>query len=248
MELPTEIWAEVLLFAGETGLAATSRAAAEAVPLCLSQLVADPGVAAYIPAKPSLADAFAGALLFAQDKVLATHFAARRPVVVAYLRSEVGRSRSVCPQITGFAMYLFRQPELQPLIQRSRKGHHVLSFGIVRQPFGWNISPVTTDAAARDLLCALQGIIRAHRPEFPYLWVQINQAEKPRCPFMYSHDAFVISLADERSYDMTAGVISPSVLCEPGIIVSFNVPVSLREVPEASHGMLKNAGFVIPLH
>ena len=242
MELPTEIWVKVLLFAGEAGPAATSRAVAEAVPRCLAQLVADPGVAAYVPVVPSLADAFAGVLLFAHDTVLATHFATRRRVVAAYLRS------AACPRLTDFAIFLFGRPELQPLIQRSRPRHiGVLSFGTVRQPMGWTVSSATTDAVARDLLCALQGVVRAHKPDFPYLWVQINRAETPRRPFVYPRDAFVISLADGRSYDMAAGVISPSELCEAGTIVSFNVPVAPHEVPVDCHAVLKNAGFVIPM-
>lgn len=276
MELPHTTWARILLFSSSPPAAATAREVNEAVPICLAELAENPGVAAYLPAAPSLADAFAGALLFPHDEILAGHFAERRAVVAAYLNA------AARPSLTDFAAWLFERPELQPLIQRSKsylgqrepsmEPPRVLSFGLVKGGLGWMgpkwvISRATMDTDARDLLCALQGIAREQRPGFPYLWIQIHQSLSPRRPFVYQRDAVVISLPNGQSYDMAAGIVVRAELREPGITVrhsmdlklgsgslispsmlqvSFTLPMAPHELRGAPLCCLENAGFVIP--
>ena len=249
--VPATSWAQVLRFAGEAGAAATSRVVGEAVPFCLAELAADPGVAVHIAITPSLAGGFAAALLFPRDTVLARHFATRRSIVATYLHE------SARPSLVGFAAWLFARPGLRPLI-RLVGNRTALSFGTVRQKFnpfgprGWEISGATTDAAAQDLQIALHGVARMLVPDFPYLWVQlIQQEERPRCSFMYPRDTVVVSLVDARAHGVAAGVKAPAELCAPGIWVSFSVPVTLNELPVDRRvdmqAVLENAGFTTPV-
>lgn len=136
-----------------------------------------------------------------------------------------------------------------PEDQSERPG---LSFGIVREPLGWEVSRATKDAlaggeATTDLLRALQGIVREARPGFPYMWAHISASPTIRRPFTYGRDALAISLSNGWSCDMPAGKVAPAELLEPGIIAAFNIPIiAPGDLPGGSMDMLQSAGFVIP--
>ena len=221
-ELPVDLWARVLLLSGRPAAAATARVFNAAVPVCLSALAASgKGTAEYLRAVPQsrLAEAFGAALLFEHDQVLARHFATKRSVVVAYLQTT-----TVCrPSLSDFVVWLLQRPDLQPLLQpmhrKTSPNTLGLSFGIVRSRGmipTWVVSAATTDLVAADLLCGLQGILRAHRPNFPYIWVHISTCNTPRHAFTYARDAVAISLSTGLCYDLPGGTGAPKELLEPG--------------------------------
>eukprot|EP00937_MAST-01D_sp_MAST-1D-sp2_P004947 g4947.t1 len=248
--LPATTWARVLRFVGEPGPAATARAVREAVPLCLVELMAHRGVAAYCgSAAPaaSLADAFAAALLFARDEALGGHFAARRPVMAEYLRA----AAPARPSLAGLAAWLFERPELDPLTRRGKGVPRMLSFGLVRVPGwqpSWALSGATMAPAAKDLLRALQGIARALLPGRPYLWMHISRARTPRRKFKLPTESFVVSLPAGRCYRMAAGAVAGPEQCELETMVSWTVPLAPYELPAHREAVskLEDIGFVVP--
>ena len=168
------------------------------------------------------------------------------------------------PSLPHFALWLFDRPDLQSLVRQTRAYPRTMSFGLVRQAGwqpSWEVSRATamvatdTDtgeqqgstarAASRDLLCALHAVARALAPpNFPYLWIHVSRAEQlPRRKFVYPRRTFLVSLPGGRGFEMGAGAVADEQHCALETMVSFNVPVEPREVPPASKGMLKNAGF-----
>jgi hypothetical protein len=221
VELPTDLWARVLRFSGQAVAAAAARVFNAAVPVCLANLAASgKGTAEYLRAVPQcrLAEAFGAEQLFGQDLVLAGHFALNRPVVVAYLRAAASS-----PTLSDLIVWLFKRPDLQSLLQpmhrRTSPETLGLSFGIVRARGmfpRWVISPATADVVATNLLRALQGIVRAHRPDFGYIWVHISTSSTLRHPFTYARDAVTVSLTTGLCYDLPGGAGVPKELLEPG--------------------------------
>ena len=243
--LPKQIWARVLCFAAEATATITARVVYSAVPICLAEIASHKGVAQYIHTvtTPRITEAFAFAMVFCEDVVLARHFASKLSITQAYLRT------SPHPSLSGLAAWLFQRPALQPLLRsrhrRTSPNTLGLSFGLVREPLGWRVSMATTQAVAADLLQALHGLARRHRPDFQYIWAHISTSPTTRHPFTFSRDAVVVSLSSGRSYNLSGGEVAPEPLLEPGVIVSFNSPVPLSDVKEMERSVLQRAGFIL---
>ena len=241
--LPKQIWARVLCFAAEAHATATARVLHSAVPICLAEIASHKAVAQYLRSvdTPRLVEAFAFATVFGDDLILARYFASRLPITTAYLGT------TPRPSLSRLAIWIFQRPALQPLLKsrhrRTSPNTLGLSFGLVREYLGWKVSGATTDAVAVDLLHSLHGLARRHRPDFHYIWAHISTSPTTRHPFAFSRDAVVISLSNGRGYNLSGGEAAPAHLLEPGVIVSFNSPIPLRDVPEMDRSALRRAGF-----
>ena len=237
VELPADLWARVLRFATEPSATATSRVVYSAGALCVAELSASStGVAAYLGVVPTarLPELFMACQLFGKNEELGRHFAAKRSLMAEYAR-DLRERRQRATSLRDLVVWLFNRHDVSSLRQpRHRKTSPDtlgLSFGVVRERgttmsltggmvLRWVVSRPTTESVAVDLLRAVHGLAREHRPDFPYIWAHVSTSPTTRTNMAYAKDAIAVTLSNGKWYDLPGGMPVPQELLEPGVAVS----------------------------